>query len=361
MPPQLGITGTELEKRLNDGTPRIMIEPATGRRPDQMASSITLMPYMMDPGEDRILADAIFKILSNPGSIPIRSCRAARRRRWPATWAVTIHYSCGTGEQNFALKQDGNAVTGDHKGEIYNGTLQGSIHGDQLKLRSNMVVPGNGIHWTFEGSVARQLHLRHGEHGRIWSRHLDGDQGMSMLKKLLACSALVLAASGAAAQPLPAYDLLLRGGHVIDAKNHIDAVMDVAIKDGQIAKVAPGLSAADAIKTIDVRGLYVTPGLIDLHTHNYTGTGERNSYAGDLSVPPDGFTFRTGVTTVVDAGCSGWRNFEDFKDRIIDRSKTRILAMLNIVGAGMRGGNYEQNTFDMDGEATAKMARAIPV
>ena len=183
---------------------------------------------------------------------------------------------------------------------------------------------------------------------------------MSTLKKLLACSALVFASSGAAAQPLPAYDLLLRGGHVIDAKNHIDAVMDVAIKDGHIAKVAPGLVPADAIKTIDVRGMYVTPGLIDLHTHNYTGTGERGSYAGDLSVLPDGFTFRTGVTTVVDAGCAGWRNFEDFKDRVIDRSKTRILAMLNIVGAGMRGEPYEQNTSDMDGEATAKMAARYP-
>jgi dihydroorotase len=183
---------------------------------------------------------------------------------------------------------------------------------------------------------------------------------MSMLKKLLACSALVLASSAAVAQPLPAYDLLLRGGHVIDAKNHIDAVMDVAIKDGRIAQVAPSLKPADAIKTIDVKGMYVTPGLIDLHTHNYTGTGERNSYAGDLSVRPDGFTFRTGVTTVIDAGCAGWRNFEDFKDRIIDRSKTRILAMLNIVGAGMRGGKYENNTFDMDGEATAKMAARYP-
>jgi dihydroorotase len=183
---------------------------------------------------------------------------------------------------------------------------------------------------------------------------------MSILKKLLACSALVFASSAALAQPLPAYDLLLRGGHVIDAKNHIDAVMDVAIKDGRIAQVAPNLKPADAIKTIDVKGMYVTPGLIDLHTHNYTGTGERNSYAGDLSVRPDGFTFRTGVTTVIDAGCAGWRNFEDFKDRIIDRSKTRILAMLNIVGAGMRGGKYENNTFDMDGEATAKMALRYP-
>jgi dihydroorotase len=180
------------------------------------------------------------------------------------------------------------------------------------------------------------------------------------MKLLLSCAALVLMTAGAAAQPLPAYDLLLRGGHVIDAKNHIDAVMDVAIKDGRIARVASGLASADAIKTIDVRGLVVAPGLIDLHTHNYTGTGERGSYAGDLSVRPDGFTFRTGVTTVIDAGCAGWRNFEDFKDRIIDRSKTRILTMLNIVGAGMRGEAYEQNMADMDGEATARMAARYP-
>jgi dihydroorotase len=181
-----------------------------------------------------------------------------------------------------------------------------------------------------------------------------------MRQKLLACAALALLTAGAAAQPLPSYDLLLRGGHVIDARNKIDGVMDVAIKDGKIARVAPGLSPKDAIKTIDAKGLYVTPGLIDLHVHVYNGTGEKGSYAGDLSVPPDGFTFRAGVTTVIDAGCAGWRNFEDFKDRIIDRSKTRVLAMLNIVGNGMRGGKWEQDMADMDGEATAKMALRYP-
>lgn len=186
------------------------------------------------------------------------------------------------------------------------------------------------------------------------------DGGAHMRKKLLACAALALLTAAASAQPLPAYDLLLRGGHVIDARNRINSVMDVAIKDGKIARVAPGLSSGDAIKTIDVRGMVVTPGLIDLHVHVYNGTGEKGSYAGDLSIPPDGFTFRSGVTTVVDAGCAGWRNFEDFKDRIIDRSRTRVLAMLNIVGNGMRGGKWEQDQADMDGEATARMAQRHP-
>jgi dihydroorotase len=106
---------------------------------------------------------------------------------------------------------------------------------------------------------------------------------------------------------------------------------------------------------VDVSGLYVTPGLVDLHAHVYSGTGERDSYAGDNSVPPDGFTFRAGVTTVVDAGCAGWRNFPDFKDRIIDRSRTRVLAFLNIVGHGMRGGKWEQDLDDMESKRTAEM------
>jgi len=170
----------------------------------------------------------------------------------------------------------------------------------------------------------------------------------------------MLGANAYAQAPAPAYDLILQGGHVLDDKNHVDAVMDVAIKDGKIAKVANSIPANSALKTINVKGLYVTPGLIDIHFHAFINPGERNSYAGDNSIPPDGFTFRAGVTTVVDAGCSGWKNFEDFKDRIIDRSKTRVFAMLNIVGSGMRGEKYENNLADMDGEATAKMALKYP-
>jgi dihydroorotase len=152
------------------------------------------------------------------------------------------------------------------------------------------------------------------------------------------------------------YDLLLKGGHVIDGKNHISAVRDVAIKSGKVAAVAEGLDPSRALKTVNVSGLYVTPGLIDIHVHVYAGTGERGSYAGDNSVYPDGFTLRSGVTTVADAGSSGWRNFDDFKDHIIDRSKTRVLAFINIVGHGMRGGHWEQDLSDMEAKPTAEMA-----
>src|SRR5437762_641363 len=77
------------------------------------------------------------------------------------------------------------------------------------------------------------------------------------------------------------YDLLLKGGHVIDPKNRISAVRDVAIADGKIAAVAASIDPSSALKVVDVSGQYVTPGLIDIHVHVFAGTGERGSYAGD--------------------------------------------------------------------------------
>jgi dihydroorotase len=174
------------------------------------------------------------------------------------------------------------------------------------------------------------------------------------------CLAFGLALLSTASLHAQRYDLLLQHGHVIDPRNNIDAVMDVAISNGKIAKVATTIPSTDAVKTVNATGLFVTPGLIDIHAHVYAGTGEKDSYAGDNGIYPDGYTFRVGVTTVVDAGSSGWRNFEDFKQRVIDRQQTRILAELNIVGAGMRGAKYEQNLDDMDGAATAEMAKKYP-
>jgi dihydroorotase len=155
------------------------------------------------------------------------------------------------------------------------------------------------------------------------------------------------------------YSLVIKEGHVIDPKNNINAVMDIAITDGKIIQVAKNIDARQAARVINATGLYVTPGLIDIHTHNFAGTNLDQAYMnGPGGVVPDGFTFRSGVTTVVDAGSSGWRTFPEFKKNIIDRSQTRVLAFLNIVGEGMRGGTYEQNIGDMDSELTANVAIA---
>jgi dihydroorotase len=156
------------------------------------------------------------------------------------------------------------------------------------------------------------------------------------------------------------YSLVIKGGHVIDPKNNLNEVMDVAIKDNKIVLVAKNIDARQA-QVIDAKGLYVTPGLIDIHTHNFFGT-QPNHYLSDglEALPPDGFTFRSGVTTVVDAGGAGWKNFSTFKTQTIDHAKTRVLSFLNIVGEGMRGGAYEQNLHDMDAKMTAMAVKQYP-
>jgi len=150
------------------------------------------------------------------------------------------------------------------------------------------------------------------------------------------------------------YDVLLKGGHVIDTKNSINELMDIGIADGIIIKVAKNISAKTSKQLIDVTGLYVTPGLIDMHGHVFMGN-DLDAYIanGPTSVMPDGFTFRSGVTTLVDAGSSGWQNFPLFKKQTIDKSKTRILALLNIVGNGMKSRFDEQNIDDINPVMTA--------
>lgn len=170
-------------------------------------------------------------------------------------------------------------------------------------------------------------------------------------------SALYLMGAAIQAQPI---DVLIKNGHVIDPKNKIDAVMDIAIRDNKILEIAPKINK-EAKKVIDATGLYITPGLIDIHGHHFFGT-ENDAYLSNsyTALPTDGFTFRAGVTTVVDAGGSGWRNFATFKSQTIDHSKTRVFAFLNIVGSGMRGGAYEQNLSDMDAKLTSMVAKQYP-
>jgi len=167
---------------------------------------------------------------------------------------------------------------------------------------------------------------------------------------------LLLAASALLAQP--SYDLLLKGGRLIDPKNNISAVRDVAIRDGRVAAVAAGIPAAQARKVVDVAGLYVTPGLIDLHAHVFAGANGNMLSGGHASIFPDDFALRVGVTTVVDAGSSGRHNFAEFKKTVIDRARTRVLVFLNIGGAGMPGDAHEQNVGDMDARAAADLALA---
>ena len=153
------------------------------------------------------------------------------------------------------------------------------------------------------------------------------------------------------------FDTLLKGGHIIDPKNNRDSPMDLAITNGKIAAVDADIPTAQAQQVLDVSGLYITPGLIDIHTHMYATPGHRDAWAGDNSILPDGFSFRTGVTAMVDTGSAGWRTLEDFRYRVLERFDTRMFAFVNIVGMGMVSTDLEQNVSDMDVERTAAAMR----
>jgi len=155
-------------------------------------------------------------------------------------------------------------------------------------------------------------------------------------------------------------DILIKGGHVVDVKNNIDTLSDVSIADGKIVQVAPQISDKYAKKVIDASGLYVVPGLIDPHTHVFVGSKSRKFADGNYSLSPDDFTFKAGVTTVVDAGTSGWRNFYLFKTQVIDESKTRILAFLNIAAYGMSGDDLQHQLSEMSVAKTSAMILKYP-
>lgn len=163
----------------------------------------------------------------------------------------------------------------------------------------------------------------------------------------------------------PRYDLLLKGGHVIDPANRIDEVRDVAVFQGRIAAVEKNIPADQAGKVVDVSNLYVTPGLIDIHYHIGHGgapldwfTPEARAHAVPLGIPAD-LALQSGVTTIVDAGTAGAETFLQEKEEVIDRARVRVLAFLNIVANGMNGG-LEQTLDQMDSRLCAATIKRYP-
>jgi seryl-tRNA(Sec) selenium transferase len=148
----VGITGTEMVKLLDEGTPRIVLG-GTGTRPDHMESSVSINVYIMTPAEVKIVADTIYKHLKNPPHFENPVVPTGTPASVAGTWAVTIHYLRGTGEQQFVLKQDGNTVTGDQHGEIYNTTMSGEVHANEIALTSVLPVTGYPLTCHFKGKV----------------------------------------------------------------------------------------------------------------------------------------------------------------------------------------------------------------
>ena len=160
----------------------------------------------------------------------------------------------------------------------------------------------------------------------------------------------------------PIYDLLLKNGIVIDPSSGRHGRFDVAIVGERIARIAVNLPAHRARTTVDASAYYVTPGLIDLHApvNAQAVFRQGDPRTGWRNVNPDHNTLRHGVTTVVDAGSTGWKNFESFKQLVIDRSQVRVLAFLNIVGSGMLEGEAAADLSDLEVEKAVDTARKHP-
>ncbi len=132
------------------------------------------------------------------------------------------------------------------------------------------------------------------------------------------------------ASTFPPYDLLLKGGRVVDPASGLDAVRDVALAHGRIAEIGLGLSPADAMQVLDVNGKIVTPGLIDLHAHIYDGVTP-------LSLPVDQLCLTNGVTTVVSAGDAGSASFAGFVNHVVRSARTRVYGFVHISRIGLTG------------------------
>lgn len=145
------------------------------------------------------------------------------------------------------------------------------------------------------------------------------------------------------------YDLLIKGGHLIDPSNNISAMMDVAVRDGVIAAVEPNIPEHQAKLVADADGRYVSPGFIDIHVHSFVG------HASNLSVDAGENGRVNGVTTVVDAGTSGAADFEAFRT-VIGRSPIRMLAFVNISSTGMYIGEQDPGTFDVGAASDTVLA-----
>ena len=124
------------------------------------------------------------------------------------------------------------------------------------------------------------------------------------------------------------YDLILKGGHVVDPSQGINKVQDIAFENGKVAKLDDDLSSSDAKDIKDVSKSFVVPGLIDLHTHVYWG-------GTSLGIDADDFCRHNGVTTAVDTGSAGPGNFAGFRKHVIEKSDVRILAYLHVSHAGV--------------------------
>jgi uncharacterized pyridoxal phosphate-dependent enzyme len=149
----LGITGKEVEELLLNGRPRIVVGGSSGVRPDNMASSLTIMPYMMQPDDHKIASQAIYALLSKPPRIPAPERPSGAPAQLAGSWEVRIDYLRGNSTHHFAIEQSGSRLTGAHTSETLHGDLRGTVYASEVSLRSSQKIQGTSLSFDFHGTA----------------------------------------------------------------------------------------------------------------------------------------------------------------------------------------------------------------
>jgi len=151
---QLGITGTEAAKLLLDEEPRIVVAGGTGTRPNTMASTLTVTPWMMMPGDEKVVVDRILAVLTKPPKFQNPVVPQGAPVPVQGQWEMTISFARGMATHYLALEQSGNSLVGTHRGEYVEGDLAGTVAGDELIFKSSQKMEGTRLSWDFTGKAA---------------------------------------------------------------------------------------------------------------------------------------------------------------------------------------------------------------
>ncbi len=151
---ELGITGEDVRAHLLDTEPRVVLGSAHGRRPDQMASGVSITPYMLMPGEDKIVSDRLHQALSKPPKLePVAEHPTGEPAPVAGQWQLEMAFARGTAAHTLLFEQVGSDVVGTHHGEFVTGDLQGKLYANQIRFRSSQRIEGQMLSYEFTGTV----------------------------------------------------------------------------------------------------------------------------------------------------------------------------------------------------------------
>jgi L-seryl-tRNA(Ser) seleniumtransferase len=151
---RVGITGQEVSKLLLDTEPRIVFGSARGSRPDEMQSAVSITPYMMMPGDAKVVAERLYQALSKPPQLPTSEpVPQGTPAAVAGQWEVRIDFDRGSAIHTLILEQQGTKLEGTHRGEFVSGDLQGAVAGNLVRFRSSQKIQGTRLFYDFEGSV----------------------------------------------------------------------------------------------------------------------------------------------------------------------------------------------------------------